>query len=330
MENKSHALAAGAFVLAVTALLIAMALWLASDQGDTKPFELSTSDSVSGLQPQAAVRFKGVAVGRVTDIGFDPDAIGNVLIRIAVDTDAPLSPNTHATLSYQGITGLAFIQLDDDGRVLQPEPPGKSGVPRLPLRPSQLGEFTARMPEILEQVNDMTLRLNRLMSDDNQKHITQVLEGAAQSAGAVGQLTTTLDQTLTQHVNPALAELPALLADTRSSMRALQTTAADVSRMADAFGATATRLNAVDGPLDRLAEGTGTLAHVAGTFGAVTLPRVNRVSEETSRAARQFSRTVTGINDNPQSLIFGSGTIQPGPGEPGFVSPSQALGANTP
>ncbi len=31
MENKSHALAAGAFVLAVTALLIALGAWLMRD-----------------------------------------------------------------------------------------------------------------------------------------------------------------------------------------------------------------------------------------------------------------------------------------------------------
>ena len=31
MENKSHAIAAGAFVLLVTALLVAMAIWLTRD-----------------------------------------------------------------------------------------------------------------------------------------------------------------------------------------------------------------------------------------------------------------------------------------------------------
>ena len=46
-----------------------------------------------------------------------------------------------------------------------------------------------------------------------------------------------------------------------------------------------------------------------------------RVTEDASRAARQLSRTVNGINDNPQSLVFGSGAVQPGPGEPGFAAP---------
>ena len=162
MENKSHALAAGAFVLAVTALLVAMALWLMSDKGVTKPFELTTRDTVTGLQPQAAVRFKGVSVGRVTHIGFDPDTAGNVLIRIAVDADAPLTPTTFATLSYQGITGLAFIQLDDDGtKTADAVEKGSSGVPRLPLRTSQLGEISAKCCERVQHAVSLMPRLSQ-------------------------------------------------------------------------------------------------------------------------------------------------------------------------
>ncbi|HRL37048.1 MAG TPA: MlaD family protein, partial [Ottowia beijingensis] len=84
MENKAHALAAGAFVLAVTALLIGLAMWLLRDEVNTTTYEMVSAEAVSGLQPQAAVRYKGVAVGKVTDISFDPDNRANVLVRIAV------------------------------------------------------------------------------------------------------------------------------------------------------------------------------------------------------------------------------------------------------
>ena len=322
MENKSHALAAGAFVLAVTALLVAMAMWLTRDKGVTQPFELSTRDTVTGLQPQAAVRFKGVSVGRVTDIGFDPHVAGNVLIRIAVDSNAPLTPTTFATLSYQGITGLAFIQLDDEGKKQEAEPKGSSGIPRLPLRTSQLGELSARVPELMSKVEEVSERVNQLLSDTNQKNFAKTLEGVAASAASINKITQSLDHTLTQRVDPALAALPALVNDSSKTMQALQGAAKDVSRTADAFTATADRLNGKDGPIDRLAEGTGALSQAADTFGSTTLPRLNRVGEDASRAARQMSRTVTNINDNPQSLIFGNGVVHPGPGEPGFVSPS--------
>ena len=98
MENKAHALAAGAFVVLVTALLLALGWWLSRDGAVRRPYELSSADAVTGLQPQAAVRFKGVPVGKVTDISFDPKVPGNVLVRIAVDAAAPVSQATFATL----------------------------------------------------------------------------------------------------------------------------------------------------------------------------------------------------------------------------------------
>ena len=101
MENKSHALAAGAFVLGVLALLVTLAVWLTRDTRGLRAYELSSAETVTGLQAQASVRFKGVNVGKVAAIGFDPLTPGNVLIRIVVDEQAPISTATFATLGHQ-------------------------------------------------------------------------------------------------------------------------------------------------------------------------------------------------------------------------------------
>jgi phospholipid/cholesterol/gamma-HCH transport system substrate-binding protein len=42
------------------------------------------------------VRYRGVAVGKVTGIGFDPKAMGNVLVTLALDDDAPVTRSTYA------------------------------------------------------------------------------------------------------------------------------------------------------------------------------------------------------------------------------------------
>ena len=62
MENKSHALAAGAFVVLVAALLVALAAWLSRDSGRHRIFEIASREGVTGLQEQAPVRYKGLAV----------------------------------------------------------------------------------------------------------------------------------------------------------------------------------------------------------------------------------------------------------------------------
>ena len=142
MENKAHALAAGAFVLLVSALLVAMAWWLSREGGVRVAYELSSRDSVSGLNLQAAVRFKGVQVGKVTAISFDPKVPGNVLVRISVDTNAPVTQATFATLGYQGVTGIAHVQLDDGPGPKTPLVSLDGDPPRIPMRPGLMGRIT--------------------------------------------------------------------------------------------------------------------------------------------------------------------------------------------
>jgi len=321
MENKSHAIAAGAFVLGLVAVLVALVVWLTRDDTVRNVYELSTRDAVSGLQPQAMVRYRGIAVGRVSSIDFDPKVKGNVRVRISVDERVPLTTSTFATLSYQGVTGLAFIALDDRGESQVSLQPDNANPPRIPLKPSLLAQLQDRGEVILGRVEEVTKKVNLLLGDDNQHRIADALENIAAAATSANQLTKSLDNTVKTGLNPALKALPPLVDRTRDTMVAVKGAATDISRVANNFNATATRLNAKDGPIERLGDGTKALAQAVDSFNNATLPRVNRVADDTSRAVRRLGRAADGISDNPQSLLFGSGGVVAGPGEPGFAAP---------
>ncbi|HRO51884.1 MAG TPA: MlaD family protein [Alicycliphilus sp.] len=322
MENKAHALAAGIFVIAVAALLAGLAMWLTRDQTDYRVYELSSKESVSGLQPQAAVRYKGVAVGKVRSIGFDPQAVGHVLIRIAVNTDAPIADTTFATLGYQGVTGLAHIQLDDADAPLPQPAPGASGLPRLPLQSSPLSQLAEQGPAILGQVQDVMARLGTLLGDDNQQHFGQALRQLGAAASSMDQLARRLDHTVSTRLDPALAGMPALTQDAQQTLQALRQAGASAAGAADEVNQAVRALRADGGPLTEISSSARSLAVAVDRFGRVTLPRVNNAADETAQAARRLGRTVSGIGDNPQSLIYGPGRGAAGPGEPGFVAPA--------
>ena len=322
MENKSHAIAAGAFVLGLVAVLVALVVWLTRDDTVRNVYELSTRDAVSGLQPQAMVRYRGIAVGRVSSIDFDPKVKGNVRVRISVDERVPLTTSTFATLSYQGVTGLAFIALDDKGESQVSLQPDNANPPRIPLKPSLLAQLQDRGEVILGRVEEVTKKVNLLLGDDNQHRIADALENIAAAATSANQLTKSLDNTVKTGLNPALKALPPLVDRTRDTMVAVKGAATDISRVANNFNATATRLNAKDGAIERLGDGTKSLAQAVDSFNNATLPRVNRVADDTSRAVRRLGRAADGISDNPQSLLFGNGGVVAGPGEPGFSAPA--------
>ena len=303
MENKAHALIAGAFVVLVTALLALLAIWLTRDNTERNLYEMSTSETVSGLQPQATVRYRGVAVGKVERIGFDEKVKGNVLIRVSIDEAAPVTRSTFATVASQGVTGLGFIQLDDDGSSSQRLVPNDDDPPRIPLKQGGLDKLLKQGGVIFDQAEQATTRINQLLSAQNEAAINTAVTQLAEAAGSINRVAKALE--------PAVATLPALSKDAQAALRSVKSVTDEVSL-------TARRLNEQGGPLDRLKDGGAALAAGVETFSAATLPKLGEVADETARTMRQLRRTVNAVDDNPQALIFGNGPAVPGPGETGF------------
>lgn len=316
MENKSHAMAAGIFVLVVAALLAGLAVWLTRDNREYQLYEMSTKDGVSGLQPQATVRYKGVPVGKVVRIGFDPQIPGNVLIRIAVGENTPVTSATYAQLGYQGVTGLAHIQLDDGVQAGQEPKPGPSGLPRLTMRSSPLNMLADQGPVLLERVDEISRRLNAMLGEDNQKHMSEALQNIAAAAGSVNELAGTM--------NKAAAGFPQITSDAHQTLQSLTKAGDAATGVAHGLQDTVRKINAPDGPLKQIADGTQALSEAADAMGRGTLPRVNRAADDFSRASRSLTNMASRIGDNPQSVLYGAGVGQPGPGEPGFAAPAAA------
>ena len=315
MENKAHALAAGAFVLAVTALLIGMAMWLMRDQVNTVPYEMVSSEAVSGLQPQAAVRYKGVAVGKVTDIAFDPANRANVLVRIAVSPEAPITRSTFATLTYQGVTGLSFVQLDDAGNASEPLPPGPNGPPRIPLKPSALGQLTDMAGDLAEKVGQIADRVNEVLSDKNQAAFAAALQDIGAAAQSTRQLAQTTERVVAGQLDPSRTDIPGMVRQATTALQSIDAAARQTTQTVARFdGVAADVKRAVDqvagqgGVIDQLSES-------ANTVTTTTLPRIQTLTEDASRTIRRLDRIANSLGDNPQAFIYGSGAIPPGPGE---------------
>lgn len=308
MENKAHALIAGAFVLVVGALLALLALWLTRDNTQRDLYEMSTSEIISGLQPQAVVRYRGVPVGKVEMIGFDTKQKGNVLIRVSIDRSAPVTTSTYATVASQGVTGLGFIQLDDEGESAERLVPNDEDPPRIPLKPGLIDKLIKQSEVIFNQAEQASLRLNKLLSDENQQAVNVAVTQLSEAAGSLNRVAKGLE--------PTVATLPALSRETSVTLRSVKVAS-------DELAGTARRLNEKGGPIDKLAQGGAALAAGVETFSAATLPKLGEVADETALAMRQLRRTVNAVDDNPQSLIFGNGPPVPGPGEAGF-SPNGA------
>jgi phospholipid/cholesterol/gamma-HCH transport system substrate-binding protein len=189
MENRAYALLAGLFVLLLFIGVVMAAIWFSGDTVKRVNYVLVSNIPVSGLHPKAPVRLRGVDVGKVENIEFDPTGPRVILITIAVDPTAPITKGTYARLGYLGITGLAVVQLDDDGsKADRLEPFG-----RIAVRPSVLDQAESSAQELLADVGDAAKRVNALLSDQNLAQFSRTLanlEIASKKAGHASQAIT--------------------------------------------------------------------------------------------------------------------------------------------
>jgi len=305
MENRSHALTTGFFTITLLIAAILFGLWFNRDRVERAPYLIATAQSVPGLNPQAPVRYRGLEVGKVGGIAFDPQVAGQILVTLNINTDAPITRTTFATLGYQGVTGIAFIQLDDD-KVGSPLLPTNADHPaRIPLRAGFFDQLEKRGKEILSQTEEVTQRLNNLLSPENQKTMLAAFSDVSETAQKY--------RDLPDKLQPTIDKLPALADQTQKTLNSVTALATDVNRLT-------TNLQAPDGPIARM---TGTVDGVAGTLELDTLPQVNSLSDDTRASMRALRKTMNKINDRPQSLIFGSPGTPPGPGEEGFTAPTK-------
>lgn len=315
MENRSYALMTGVFTIALLVATVLVGLWLNRDKTELSPYEIVTTQSIPGLNPQATVRYRGLEVGRVDEIVFDPKVTGQILIKLSVEEGSPITTTTFASLGYQGVTGIAFIQLDDErtgSPLLKTE---QDHVGRIPLRPGLLDQLEKRGLAILDRTEEITARINNLMSEENQKTIIGAFDNISKAAAAYGEIP--------EKLGPTIDRLPALAEKIDRSADSFGAFSDSAKATADNFDRLATGLQAPDGPLNRLNGAIDSLTGVTADLEAETLPHVVRMTDEARTALRSVRRTADSLSDRPQSILFGAPDAPPGPGEPGFVAPTK-------
>jgi ABC-type transporter Mla subunit MlaD len=173
----------GALILVGIGLAVGFVLFLASGElgRQTATYETYIGETVQGLDVGAPVRFRGVAVGRVTEIGLTAaeyrhtdglpfaDAYRLVLVRFALDTSRsggmPSMPEAirlglRVRLASQGITGVNYLEID---YVANPERFPPRGVPweprypHIPAMPSTVAQVTSAAEALIVRLQQLDL-----------------------------------------------------------------------------------------------------------------------------------------------------------------------------
>ncbi|HUK05172.1 MAG TPA: MlaD family protein [Burkholderiales bacterium] len=312
MESRAYALITGLFVLGIAGCIVVWAQWLAKTPIARSTYRVIATGAVSGLNPEAQVRYRGMSVGRVAGIALDQKDPRRILVNIEVDSTIPITKGTYAQLGMEGITGIAYVHLQDDYHQMEPKQAGPDGVVELPLRPSFFDTVSDSAEGAVRDARELMASLNALLTPENRKKIGAMLASLERASASLEQASARLPGTL-ERANALMS------AENRRNVAGVLEKAGDAAKGLPELAREVHQL--VKEGRELVAQVGRLSAEAQGAAGAVreeTLPRVNALAESVDRSAQHVGRLALQLDREPQSAIFGRKPGRPGPGEPGF------------
>ena len=304
----------GGFVVVFSVALIWGGLWISAGGAPQRVdhYLVYMSESVSGLNADAPLKFRGVDVGKVQNISIDTKNPERIRLLLQVRQGTPISEDTVATLEYQGLTGLANINLIG-GRVdSQPllETPGEE-YPVIVSRPSLFARLDATMSDLLTNLIQTSASINALLNENNRAQLSRSIDNTAlltdrlaKQSGQLDEIFAHLNATL-ENAHTASKLFPDLVQEFSASAEAITEMADQVRRVGESL---ATASAGVERAVMTSDDG---LAYFTGT----TLPEISAMVAELRMASENLRRASDKLAQDPSVLLYGTPAAKRGPGE---------------
>jgi phospholipid/cholesterol/gamma-HCH transport system substrate-binding protein len=307
MESKVNYAAVGLFVIGLGLALILSVLWLAAGgewQRHTSRYESVSTESVAGLNVNAPVKLRGVDVGKVKSIAINPTNDEEVRIVYEIEEGTPIKTDTVATLTSQGLTGIAYVELSG-GSANAPALTAKEGeLPRIAMRPSLTARLESVLSRVLASVDKTSENINGVFSDENKAALTRTLNDLSTISHAIAARKDTIDK--------LIADAGTTMHNTSGASARISSTLDKVSAGADSVNAAADRIGALGVHADTTVKDVGADVH---RFTTEALPQLENMMIELSALSASLKRLSDQTADNPSSLIRGTPPVRKGPGE---------------
>jgi phospholipid/cholesterol/gamma-HCH transport system substrate-binding protein len=298
METRANYVLIGAFTLAAAAFMLLFGLWAAkyTSDKDWQLYDVIFDEAVTGLTEGGSVQYNGIGVGTVEDLRLDPADPRKVIARVKLRSETPVKVDTHAKLSFTGLTGTAFIQLT-------------GGSPKAPLLASANGDEVpvieteaSALQNIAETANKLVTRLDKMLSEENVRNITQTLANLENATGAIADQRQDLGALIT-NARVSSEKLAATLDTTQGAIADIDRELVDkLPGLIAKLDSTLSRLDSAAGNANSLLdENRGAIRH----FTEDGLAQLGPTLDELRALVRDLRRISARLDDNPAGYVLG-------------------------
>lgn len=156
METKANYVVIGLLTLVTILGGFGFVYWFqhSGGTGDRAFYRIAFQGSAQGLRTGAMVLFNGIRVGEVTDLRLNTQNPRQVLATVSIAKDTPVRTDTRASLTFQGLTGIAALALKGgaaDAAALVP--PEGQPIPVIAVDEEATQDVTETAREVLRRVD---------------------------------------------------------------------------------------------------------------------------------------------------------------------------------
>lgn len=297
METRANYVLIGAFTLIIAAFLLLFGLWAAkyTSEKDWRYFNVIFDEAVTGLTEGGSVQYNGISVGTVDTLSLAPDDPRKVIAKVKLRASTPVKVDTHAKLSFTGLTGTAFIQLT-------------GGSPDAPLLaaaddevPTIITESSA-LQNIAETANKLVARLDKVLSDENINNIAKTLENLENATGAISDQRADLS-TLIVNARISSEKLANTLDTTNNAVNSIDRELVQkLPQLIAKLDSTLSRMDSAANNADKLiGENRGAI----NSFTQDGLSQLGPTMEELRALVRDLRKISARFEDNPAGYVLG-------------------------
>ena len=187
MERNVRYVSIGVVFFAIVIGFVFFVLWLgrfdfnANSEGT---YYIYTQDEVSNIGVNTPVKFKGIGVGRVSDVRFEDYNTGLVKITVIIDAGLEVREYSYLSVGSGGLAGANYLALN------QGESKNLNTTKVLELKK---GGFDILLQKV-EDIGDRTASLmTNLTNEENLKNLNEILANLSKISKDIAQATHRLD-----------------------------------------------------------------------------------------------------------------------------------------
>lgn len=304
MDRNVNYVLVGLFVIFTIIAIILFAIWVSNTKykKEYKYYLIRFKESVSGLNVGSSVKYKGIKIGSVHSLSIDQEDPNIIDVTVKILKNVPIKEDARAILTYQGITGLASIEIKGGSKGSK-ELPARvdKPYPEIKTAPSIITRLDTTLSSLSGQAEILVRNLNYLL---DKEHVNKLIK-------TIDNINSVIEN-IDNHNKEIALTIENLAKTSKKLPKLLYLVSENVEKLSNETSILLKQTTEDEKKISNL------LVSKTNAFSS----KSNYVMDETVKTLKDIQETLnrikillSNIEDRPSNLIYDRVFIKPGPGE---------------